>query len=305
MATLLSFPGQGAQRPGMLHALPGHPAVARTLAEASDVLGHDVLRLDAAERLASTVAVQLCLLVAGVASARHLLDDGTTVDAVAGLSIGAYAAAVVANALAFDDALRLVTLRGKLMEDAYPSGYGMTAILGLEQGPLETIIAAVNGPDSPIYLANYNAETQLVIAGSEAGMARVAELAIAAGARSTQRVAIAVPSHCPLLDDAAASLTRAFSGITLRCPSKRYFSASAARELRVPSRIADDLAHNMAQPVRWHETMLLACACDMRLAVEVPPGDVLTRLGRPLFPGAVALGNTPIDNVRTLIARER
>jgi len=309
MATLLTFPGQGAQRAGMLHALSDHPVVTRTLAEASDVLGHDVLRLDNAERLASTVAVQLCLLVAGVASARHLLDDGdgkaTRADAVAGLSIGAYAAAVVAGALQFDDAVRLVALRGRLMEEAFPSGYGMTAILGLERGELEAIVDAVRAQGVPVYVANYNAEDQLVIAGSEQAMAGVAERAIAAGARTTQRVAIAVPSHCPLLDTAAASLAEALSAVTVRRPSLRYFSASAARELRDPARIADDLAHNMARPVRWHETMLLARACDMRLAVEMPPGNVLTRLCQPLFPQAVACAEMRTDSVQLMMLRER
>jgi len=308
MATLLTFPGQGAQRAGMLHALPDHPVVTRTLAEASDVLGHDVLRLDNAERLASTVAVQLCLLVAGVASARHLLDTGdgdtTHADGVAGLSIGAYAAAVVAGALRFDDAVRLVALRGRLMEEAFPAGYGMTAILGLERGVLEAIVDAVRAPGTPVYVANYNAEDQLVIAGSEQAMASVSERAIAAGARAAQRVAIAVPSHCPLLDTAAASLAEAISAVTVRRPSLRYFSASAARELRDPARIADDLAHNMARPVRWHETMLLARACDMRLAVEMPPGNVLTRLCQPLFPQAVACAEMRTDSVRFMMLRE-
>lgn len=304
MATLLTFPGQGAQRPGMLHALPGHPVIGQTLAEASDILRQDVLQLDNAERLESTVAVQLCLLVAGVASARHLLDTEAPADGVAGLSIGAYAAAVIANALAFEDAVRLVALRGKLMEDAYPFGYGMMAILGLEQRTLEAIIGTVNGPDSPVYLANYNAETQFVIAGADAAMARVARLAIDAGARTAQRVAISVPSHCSLLDEAAASMAHAFSAVTLRRPSIRYFSASAARELRDPLRIAGDLARNMAQPVRWYETMLLARACDMRLAVELPPGDVLTRLAQPIFQHAVALEQTRLDNVRIMMTRE-
>ena len=305
MATLLTFPGQGAQRAGMLHALPSHRAVTRTLEEASDVLGQDILQLDDAEQLGSTVAVQLCLLVAGVASARHLLDDGTHADGVAGLSIGAYAAAVVADTLPFGEAVRLVALRGRLMEDAFPTGYGMTAILGLERSPLESIVDAVRTPDAPVYLANYNAETQLVIAGSEAAMASVAERAIAAGARSAQRVAIAVPSHCPLLDNAAASLAEALSTVTLRRPSLRYFSASAARELRDPARIANDLAHNMARPVRWHETMLLARACEMRLAVEMPPGSVLTRLCQPLFPQAVSCADMRTDSVRLIISRER
>lgn len=304
MPTLLTFPGQGAQRPGMLHTLPEHRAISHTLAEASDVLGADVLRHDDAAHLASTVSVQLCLLVAGVASARALIEDGAQAHAVAGLSIGAYAAAVVAGVLSFADAVRLVALRGKLMETAYPSGYGMTAILGIEQGPLETIVANVHRPDTPVHIANFNAETQLVIAGADAAMARVAELALGAGARAAQRVAIAVPSHCALLDDAAAHLRDAFDGIALRRPSLRYFSASTARELRDPARIADDLARNMALPVRWHETMLLARACEMRLAVEMPPGNVLTRLCQPLFPQAVALAEMRADSVQLLMSRE-
>jgi len=302
MGVLLTFPGQGAQRPGMLHALPRHPLVAQTLAEASDVLGEDVLSLDSAARLGSTVAVQLCLLTAGVASARCLLDDGARADAVAGLSIGAYAAAVTAGVLAFADAVQLVALRGKLMEDAYPGGYGMTAILGLERGPLESVIAAVHGPGSPVYLANYNAETQFVIAGADAAMDRVAGLALDAGARAAKRVAISVPSHCVLLDDASEALAQAFSAVSVRRPSLRYFSASACRELREPARIAGDLARNMALPVRWHETMLLAQACDMRLAVEMPPGNVLTRLCQPLFLNAVAVSETRGDSVRLLMA---
>lgn len=304
MPTLLTFPGQGAQRPGMLHALPEHPAVKRTLAEASDVLGGDILLHDDAAHLASTVSVQLCLLAAGVGSARALLEDGATAHAVAGLSIGAYAAAVTAGVLPFADAVRLVALRGRLMETAYPSGYGMTAILGLEQGPLEQIVADVHGPDMPVYIANYNAESQLVIAGSDAAMARVAGLALAAGARTAQRVAIAVPSHCALLDDAADTLRRAWASVAVKRPSLRYFSASAARELRDPARIADDLARNMALPVRWHETMLLARACEMRLAVEMPPGNVLTRLCQPLFPQAVALSEVRADSVQVLMARD-
>ena len=110
MSSLFVFPGQGAQRVGMLHGV-----ALRILDEASAVLGEDVLRLDSAEALQSTRAVQLCLLIAGVAAARRLLEQAPAPDYVAGLSIGAYPAAVVAGALAFEDALRLVSLRGELM----------------------------------------------------------------------------------------------------------------------------------------------------------------------------------------------
>jgi len=303
MPTLLTFPGQGAQRTGMLHALPDHAVVTRTLEQASDALGEDVLRHDDAGHLASTVSVQLCLLVAGVASARALLEDGPPAHGVAGLSIGAYAAAVVAGSLSFADAVRLVKLRGTLMAEAYPRGYGMTAILGIDVGQLAPLVASVNTVQTPVFIANYNADTQLVIAGSDDAMARVSELALAAGARTAQRVAIAVPSHCALLDDAAARLQSAFAEVTVKRPTLRYFSASAARELRDPVRIAEDLARNMALPVRWHETMLLARAVDFDLAVEMPPGSVLTKLCQPMFPQAVALAEMRGDSVRVLMGR--
>lgn len=306
MSTLFTFPGQGAQRPGMLHALPDHAAVAATIDETSEILGRDALALDSAAELASTVATQLCLLTAGVAMARCLLAEGAKPDAMAGLSIGAFPAAVCAGVLDYADAVRLVALRGQLMERAYPSGYGMTAILGLEAGPLERIIAQVHGPASPVYLANLNAPTQLVIAGAAPAMARVAGLALDHGAHAAKPVAISVPSHCALLDGAAHALARAFASVHTHRPRLRYFSASAARELRDPARIAADLARNLAVPVRWHETMLLARECGVRLAVEMPPGNVLTRLATPLLSDgiAVACADTRIDSVVALTARE-
>lgn len=147
MSSLLVFPGQGAQQPGMLQRLPRE-----TLTEASDVLGEDVALLDSADALRSTRAVQLCLLIAGVAASRQLLQDELEADYVAGLSIGAYPAAVVAGALSFSDALNLVSLRGELMQQAYPQGFGMTAIIGLQLSTVETLLAQVHSAESPVYL---------------------------------------------------------------------------------------------------------------------------------------------------------
>lgn len=300
MTTLLTFPGQGAQRAGMLHALPDHPVVMRTLDETTDVLGDDVLSLDSAQRLVSTISVQLCLLAAGVAMARCLIEEGAQVDAVAGLSIGAFAAAVIAGVVDYADALKLVALRARLMEEAYPHGYGMTAILGLEQAALERAVAEVNRADMPVYLANLNAPAQFVIAGSIPAMDRVATLAMEIGAHAAKPVAIAVPSHCPLLATQADALSRAFEGVHTRRPALQYFSASAARQLRDPERIAADLAHNMAVPVQWYETMQLARANGVRLAIEMPPGNVLTRLAAGTFDEAVACADTRMDSVLVL-----
>ncbi len=137
MSVLFAYPGQGAQRPGMLAALPDEPPVRACLEQAADCLGQAPAELESAEALRGTRAVQLCLLIAGVAASRLLETRGHRPGLVAGLSIGAYPAAVVAGALDFDDALRLVALRGELMQAAWPEGYGMSAILGLEQAQLE------------------------------------------------------------------------------------------------------------------------------------------------------------------------
>lgn len=275
MTVLFTFPGQGAQKPGMLHALPAHSETERTLAEATQALARDVLALDAAEALRSTVAVQLSLLVAGVAMARVLAAHGAAPRMVAGLSIGAWPAAVVAGVLDFSDAVRLVDLRARLMEDAYPHGYGMTAIGGLTRRQLEPLLAQVQGP---AYLANLNAPRQLVVSGSAPALDAVAALALAHGATRAERLAVPVPSHSPLLDDQARTLACACDQVPRKRPRITYVSSSAARALFDADRIMADLAANMARPVLWADTLRHAWERGARTALEMPSGSVLTRL---------------------------
>ncbi|MDO8071007.1 malonate decarboxylase subunit epsilon [Janthinobacterium sp. SUN176] len=307
MSVLFTFSGQGAQYPGMLHALPDDAAVAAALAEAAEVLGQDSLALDTAEALASTRAVQLCLLIAGVAMARSLAARGALPDMVAGFSIGEYAAAVVAGALDYADAVRLVARRGELMERAYPAGYGMAAIIGLDLAQLESLLAQVHGAANPVYVANLNAPRQIAIAGSEPALQAVMALALAQGASKAKRLAISVPSHCPLLEGAAIDMAAVFEGVTVRRPSLVYLSSSAARALFDPARIRDSLAANMARRVQWTSTVRLAWERGARLALEMPPGSVLTRLTAPDFTDGVAVcceGNRG-DSVLALVRRER
>lgn len=289
MSVLFTFPGQGAQKPGMLHALPDHPERARTLDEASHALGRDVGALDTESALRSTVAVQLCLLVAGVAMARVLAAHGALPQMVAGLSIGAWPAAVTAGVLDFADAVRLVELRARLMEDAYPSGYGMTAIGGLTRQQLEPLVAQVHGRATPVYLANLNAPRQIVIAGQDAAMQAVAGKALAQGAQRAERLAVAVPSHCELFEEQARTLACAMDQLALQRPRLAYISSSAARALFDGRRIGADLAANMARPVLWGDTVRHAWERGARLALEMPSGSVLTRLTGPEFPDGVAL----------------
>jgi malonate decarboxylase epsilon subunit len=287
MSVLFTFPGQGAQKPGMLHTLPVHDDTERTLAEASAALGRDILVLDSAGALRSTVAVQLALLVAGVAMARVLAAHGAAPQMVAGLSIGAWPAAVIAGVLEFTDAVRLVELRARLMEDAYPSGYGMTAIGGLTRQQLEPLIARVDGP---VYLANLNAPRQLVVSGSAPALDAVAALALSHGATRAERLAVPVPSHCPLLDEQARTLACACDQVARKRPRITYVSGSAARALFDGDRIMADLAANMARPVLWADTLRHAWERGARTALEMPSGSVLTRLAQEAdFAAGIAL----------------
>jgi malonate decarboxylase epsilon subunit len=303
MSVLFTFPGQGAQKAGMLHALPAHAEVARTREEASRALGRDVLALDTEAALRSTVAVQLCLLAAGVAMARVLATYGAVPAMVAGLSIGAWPAAVAAGVLAFDDAVRLVELRGRLMEDAYPSGFGMTAIGGLARQQLEPLVAQVHGPGTPVYLANVNAPRQMVIAGADAAMEEVARLSLAAGALRAERLAVAVPSHCELLAAEARTLACAMDQVDLSRPRTVFISGSRGRALFDARAIGANLAANMAQPVLWADTVRHAWERGARLAVEMSSGSVLTRLTAPEFPDGVALScdNERLDSLLQVI----
>lgn len=298
MSSLLVFPGQGAQQPGMLQRVPRE-----TLDEASDVLGEDVSRLDCVEALQSTRAVQLCLLIAGVAAARQLAMPS---DYVAGLSIGAYPAAVVAGALDFSDALHLVSLRGDLMQQAYPQGYGMTAITGLELATVEALLAQVHGEDSPVYLANINADNQVVIAGSEGAMQAVADLARSRGAGLAKRLAVSVPSHCPLLETPAKTLAEAFASVKLHTPKIGYLSGSRARPIINPDALRDDLAFNMCRVVDWRGTVQSAYERGVRLQIELPPGAVLTGLARRVFEQGtvIAFDGARLDTLQALLREE-
>ncbi|WP_296259847.1 MULTISPECIES: malonate decarboxylase subunit epsilon [unclassified Pseudomonas] len=306
MSSLWVFPGQGAQQPGMLHALPSDALISECLREASDALDENVLDLDTPDALQSTRAVQLCLLIAGVACARLLRAQGNTPDYVAGLSIGAYPTAVIAGALTFADAVRLVALRGELMQHAYPKGYGMTALIGVEQSTVEALVKQIHREDTPVYLANINAENQFVIAGSDQAMAEVAALAKEQGAAAAKRLAVSVPSHCELLSEPAQVLADALAKVCVQVPTLKYLSGSTARPVFTPDKLRDDLAFNMCRVIDWRSTVQTAYERGARLQIELPPGTVLTALARRVFEqgSAVAFQGARLDTLSALSREE-
>jgi malonate decarboxylase epsilon subunit len=300
MNTALLFPGQGSQRPQMLHDLVTHSSVDETLSEASGILGFDVRTLDSVDALRSTVSVQLALLVAGVATARALLSSGLQPLAVAGLSVGAFSAAVAAEALSLADAMQLVRSRAEQMERMYPIGCGLSAIVGLTERHVEKLVNTANSQEYPVFVGNINAPKQIVIAGSIEGMKIVLEQALLQGARKAEPLDVSVPSHCPLLEPVADSLRNQLRSMSVRDPKTIYIANVNARSVRSAQGVATDLADNIAHGVRWHDATSVAQELGSKLFLNIPPGHALSDLAKENLSDVQAWPVTPSNFGRLL-----
>ncbi|UOR13579.1 malonate decarboxylase subunit epsilon [Halobacillus amylolyticus] len=307
MTTAFLFPGQGSQQPHMLRHLPDHPIVTETLAEASEQLNESVIFWDTELKLRSTIAVQVCLLVSGVASARLLKEEKAVPDYVAGHSVGAFGAAVVAGSLDFKDAVRLVRKRGEWMEKAFPAGYGMGVVVGLSERKLTKLIKGHVSDENPVYLANINCPRQMTIAGAIPDLRNFMETALANGAQKAELLDVSVPSHCPLLHDVSLRLEAELNDISFRDPTIPYTGNQTARVLKKGKAIKKDLAWNVSHSVRWHESMTLLYELGTRLFVEMLPGNVLKGLVNNAFPTARALSisDNGINTAAILVDRTR
>jgi malonate decarboxylase epsilon subunit len=304
MNTTFPFPGQGSQKPGMLHHLISHQATEEVLREMSETLGFDLRSLDSQESLKSTVAVQLALLAAGVATARVLIRQGLQPTAVAGLSVGAFAAAVIAEAITLGDATRLVRLRAEQMEKLYPRGYGMAALIGLDEPAVSQLVYKVSKEDNPVFVGNINAPRQIVIVGSITGLKQAVALALRCGARKAELLDVAVPSHCRLMEPVARLLHEKLQGMAVHDPQLVYISNVKARAIRFAEGIASDLADNIAYGVRWHDTTIVAHELGCELFLEMQPGHILSDLVRDNLPGVEAHPVLP-DNLKWILTRAR
>jgi malonate decarboxylase epsilon subunit len=300
MRVALLFPGQGAQTPGFLAALPPHPLVRETLSEAQTVLGQAPQTLDSAAALTLTTAVQLSLLIAGVATARVLEAEGVAADAVAGLSVGAFSAAVACGTLAFEDALRLVRLRGETMQRAAPYGHGMLALLGMDERATLQLLARM--PGRPVFLASINSPGETILSGERSALEEAAAAAAHRGA-SSRLLQVSIPSHCLLMSEVAQQLDAALAALPLQPARIPYVTNHRARATQDAAEIAIDLAINVARPVRWYDSLTLLYELGCRVYLEAPPGNVLTRLVSAGWPAAraLSLAGTPPDGVLKLL----
>ncbi len=283
------FPGQGSQSIGMLaeHAA-NYPIIEQTFAQASMVLGYDLWQLvqqGTADELNQTIVTQPALLTAGVALWRvwqHVTEtqSGLMPTLLAGHSLGEYTALVCAQTLAFDQAVALVAERGRLMQEAAPAGSGaMAAIIGLTKQRVDELCRECsNQTDGQVTPANDNAHGQVVVAGHVAAVDAVVAAAKPAGAKLAKRLPMSVPSHCELMLPAAEALQEYLANVTLVPPQIPVINNVDVAMSTDPDAIRDALVRQLANPVRWVDTIDCMAQSGINTTIECGPGNVLSGL---------------------------
>lgn len=279
------FPGQGSQSIGMLAELSElHPVVRETFDDASEGAGVDLWALSQGgpeEQLNRTEYTQPALLAAGIAAWRAWRTRGGATPAVlAGHSLGEYTALVAADALTLRDAAHLVRIRGQLMQDAAPAGTGaMAAVLGAEDALVQQVCAQAS-QSQVVVPANFNSPGQVVIGGDAAAVDRALALFAEAGIRKTVKLPVSVPSHTPLMREAANRLSETMAGLSWKAPSIPVVQNVDAEVHEGVQAIRDALVRQLYLPVQWTQCMQALAARGATRIAECGPGKVLTGLAR-------------------------
>jgi [acyl-carrier-protein] S-malonyltransferase len=277
------FPGQGSQSVGMLAELAARePVVREAFAEASEGAGIDLWALSQdgpEDQLNRTEFTQPALLAAGVAAWRAWERRGGAQPALlAGHSLGEYSALVAAGALSLGDGARLVRLRGQLMQDAAPAGTGaMAAVLGAEDAlVLEVCEQASDG--GVVVPANFNSPGQIVIGGHAAAVDRALALLAERGVRKAVKLAVSVPSHTPLMREAADRLGEAMQAMAWQAPALPVVQNVDAAVHADVAAIRDALVRQLYLPVQWTGCVQALAARGATRIAECGPGKVLAGL---------------------------
>jgi len=278
------FPGQGSQFVGMGQDLYEREDLARQrFEEANCILGFNLAELcfkGPVEALQLTANTQPAILVHSVIAHDILRQRGITPIAMAGHSLGEYAALVAAGCLPFADAVRLVHLRGRFMQEAVPVGVGaMGAILGLEQMQVE--LACMEAIDEGVVQpANYNCPGQIVISGHATAVRKAMARCLEQGAMKVMELPVSAPFHSALMEPAAERLAPELQQVTYGDLQVPVISNVEARAISTKARVARLLVEQVTAPVRWHESMETAIKLGVDTVVEVGPGKVLSALMR-------------------------
>jgi [acyl-carrier-protein] S-malonyltransferase len=288
--TAFVFPGQGSQFVGMGKDLYEGAPVAREAFELADeVLGIELKAIcfeGPAERLRETRYTQPAILVHSVAIWRMLEAAGALPDYVAGHSVGEYSALVASGALGYEDALRLVQVRGEAM---FASGVekpgAMAAIIGVPDDKLEGFLEEA-GEGGVIKAANYNSPVQIVVSGDVAAVDKAVEIARGHGAKRAIKLNVSGAFHSPLMESAEEQLARALDSVGFSEARIPIVTNVTARAVVKPADIAECLRKQLTSPVLWRQSMEYLTGLEVNSFVEVGPGNVLCGLLKRIEPSA-------------------
>ncbi len=309
MKLALVFPGQGSQSTGMMQGFSETTIVRDTFAEASKVLGQDLWQLAAegpAEALDATINTQPVMLTAAYAVYRAWVAAGGPAPSVmAGHSLGEYTALVAAGVLPFADALPLVRFRAQAMQEAVPVGTGaMAAILGLDDDAVRAACAeAAQG--EIVEPVNFNAPSQVVIAGHKSAVERGAAAAKARGAKRAVMLPVSAPFHSSLLQPAADRLRERMQNVVFNSPHVPVINNVDVAMIDDPQQIKAALARQACNPVRWVEIVRAMAAQGVTHVVECGPGKVLAGLIRRIDGNLQGLAVTDTASLSQALAALR
>jgi [acyl-carrier-protein] S-malonyltransferase len=277
--------------------------VKQTFAEASDALGYDLWALvqnGPVEDLNQTQRTQPALLTASVAIWRVWQQQGGEQPVVlAGHSLGEYSALVCAGVIDFQAAVKLVELRGKLMQEAVPAGVGaMSAIIGLDNDAIAAACAQA-AEDQVCSPVNFNSPGQVVIAGNKEAVERANVLCKEAGAKRALPLPVSVPSHCALMKPAADKLAIALEGLAFSAPTVPVINNADVATETDPVAIKLALVKQLYNPVRWTESVERMASEGVEELLEMGPGKVLTGLTKRIDR---ALSSVAVNDVASLTA---
>ncbi len=281
------FPGQGAQRVGMIKDLyDGYASVRQLFEEADDALGFSLTRLcfeGPDEELMMTYNTQPAILTASTACSLVLQEEGLRPDIVAGHSLGEYSALVAAESVSFADAVRTVRQRGRFMQEAVPLGEGaMAAILGLDEDRIKAVCAEVGSRDGTVEAVNFNCPGQTVIAGAAKAVEAAVDALKAAGAKRAVILNVSAPFHSTLMKPAAERLAEVLDTIVIK-DAKVPIAANVDGQLETAADVIKaSLVRQAASPVLWIACVRQIQAFGAENIVEVGPGKTLTGFNRKI-----------------------
>jgi len=280
---IITFPGQGSQSIGMMNGLAHIPIIQKTFTEASEVLNKDFWAMTTSENqeINQTINTQPLMLIAGVATWRYLQENNLDSPSfTAGHSLGEFTALVASNSLTFNDALKLVTKRAELMQNAVPEGEGaMAAIIGLEDHKVIEICNEEQG-NGTLEAVNFNSPGQVVIAGTKSVLDKSLQIFKDAGAKRAVLLPVSVPSHCKLMRPASILFDDYLKSIVFNLPKFPIIQNYEAIHYNEIDKIKSALVHQIYNPVRWTETIKLLSVEGINLFIEAGPGKVLTGLNK-------------------------